>query len=187
MRAVTHTKACAIAGMRDRRIVTATKRRASQTLNKFTGAASSCCVVEIDDLLAKMRAVGVGRRLLSSKFSAPIYQFDSFARRPFAGNPAAVVPLGGGRPTTRDAASIAAENNLSETAFIVPAEAGADANYALRWFTPTVEVDMCGHATLASAALVLQRLQPSWAEVSFSTRSGILSVRRAADDAARST
>ena len=133
-----------------------------------------------------MRGVGVGRRLLSSKaFSAPIYQFDSFARRPFAGNPAAVVPLERWPSDDETLRSIAAENNLSETAFIVPAEAGADANYALRWFTPTVEVDMCGHATLASAALVLQRLQPSWAEVSFSTRSGILSVRRAADDAAQ--
>ena len=133
-----------------------------------------------------MRGVGVGRRLLSSKtWSAPIYQFDSFARRPFAGNPAAVVPLERWPSDDETLRSIAAENNLSETAFIVPAEAGADANYALRWFTPTVEVDMCGHATLASAALVLQRLQPSWAEVSFSTRSGILSVRRAADDAAQ--
>ena len=128
----------------------------------------------------------LGRRLLSTKaFSAPIYQFDSFARRPFAGNPAAVVPLERWPSDDETLRSIAAENNLSETAFIVPADAGADANYALRWFTPTVEVDMCGHATLASAALVLQRLQPSWAEVSFSTRSGILSVRRAADDAAQ--
>ena len=100
-----------------------------------------------------MRGVGVGRRLLSSKaFSAPIYQFDSFARRPFAGNPAAVVPLERWPSDDETLRSIAAENNLSETAFIVPAEAGADANYALRWFTPTVEVDMCGHATLASAA-----------------------------------
>ena len=134
-----------------------------------------------------MRGVGVGRRLLSTKtsWSAPIYQFDSFARRPFAGNPAAVVPLERWPSDDETLRSIAAENNLSETAFIVPAEAGADANYALRWFTPTVEVDMCGHATLASAALVLQKLQPSWAEVSFSTRSGILSVRRAADDAAQ--
>ena len=75
-----------------------------------------------------MRGVGVGRRLLSSKtWSAPIYQFDSFARRPFAGNPAAVVPLERWPSDDETLRSIAAENNLSETAFIVPAETGADA------------------------------------------------------------
>ena len=74
----------------------------------------------------------------------PIYQVDAFADRVFGGNPAAVCPLDAWLPDATMQA-IAAENNLAETAFFVPD--GAD--YALRWFTPTVEVDLCGHATLA--------------------------------------
>ena len=79
---------------------------------------------------------------------------------------------------------IAAENNLSETAFIV---AEPDDKYRLRWFTPTVEVDMCGHATLATAALILERLQPTWPSVSFLTRSGDLSASRRTDTDSNST
>jgi PhzF family phenazine biosynthesis protein len=101
----------------------------------------------------------------------PIFQVDAFAERPFTGNPAAVMPLDHWLP---DAVmqSIAAENNLSETAFTVPSERD-DADYELRWFTPTVEVDLCGHATLASAHVLIHGDQ-----VRFSTRSGILTVSR---------
>ena len=95
---------------------------------------------------------------------------DAFTDRPFAGNPAAVVPL----PDWRDKAwlqSVAMEMNLSETAFLVPNAQGFD----LRWFTPKVEVDLCGHATLASALVVSHLgLQADRPEILFSTRSGIL-------------
>jgi PhzF family phenazine biosynthesis protein len=101
---------------------------------------------------------------------------DAFTDRPFAGNPAAVVPLDSW-PSDAWLQSVAMEMNLSETAYLVPNATG----YDLRWFTPKVEVDLCGHATLASA-LVLSHLGklPAGAEVKFSTRSGILPVRRAA-------
>ena len=103
----------------------------------------------------------------------PIYQVDAFTLGPFSGNPAAVCPL----DTWLDDAtmqSIAAENNLAETAFIVPSEEG----YDLRWFTPTVEVDLCGHATLAAGYVVLNHLQPHLGSVSFVTISGELTVTR---------
>ena len=85
----------------------------------------------------------------------PIYQVDAFASRVFAGNPAAVCPLPAWLP---DAAmqAIAAENNLSETAFLV----GGDGEYTIRWFTPTTEVELCGHATLASGHVVMRHLEP---------------------------
>jgi len=103
----------------------------------------------------------------------PIYQVDAFAPRVFGGNPAAIVPLETWLP---DAVmqSIAAENNLAETAYLVPAE-GA---WGLRWFTPTVEVDLCGHATLASAWVVFEHLRRGSTEIGFDTRSGRLTVRR---------
>ena len=72
------------------------------------------------------------------------------------------------------------QNNLSETAFVVPEGGGS---YHLRWFTPTVEVNCCGHATLATGALILDRLTPEAASVTFTSRSGVLKVRRAAGDA----
>ena len=85
----------------------------------------------------------------------PLYQLDAFTDRPFGGNPAAVCIL---HDWLDDATlqAIAVENNLSETAYLV---ADGD-NFKLRWFTPGMEVDLCGHATLASAALVLDHLQP---------------------------
>ncbi|HEX7639187.1 MAG TPA: PhzF family phenazine biosynthesis protein [Burkholderiaceae bacterium] len=104
----------------------------------------------------------------------PLYQVDTFASRAFGGNPAAVVPLDA-FPDDALMQAIAAENNLSETAFLVPQ--GED--FALRWFTPAVEVPLCGHATLASAAVVMERLQPGRERVVFHTRSGPLPVRRA--------
>jgi PhzF family phenazine biosynthesis protein len=105
-----------------------------------------------------------------------IYQVDAFADRLFAGNPAAVCPLEAWLP---DAAmqAIAAENNLSETAFFVPR--GDD--YDLRWFTPTIEIDLCGHATQASGFIVMTRLAPERATVQFHTRSGPLTVTRRGD------
>lgn len=106
----------------------------------------------------------------------PIYQVDAFSARLFAGNPAAICPLERWLPD-EVMQSIAAENNLSETAFFVP----EDSSYRLRWFTPGVEVDLCGHATLASAHIVLTKLTPDRDSVSFHTRSGELIVRRAGD------
>ena len=106
--------------------------------------------------------------------SIPFFQVDAFAERPLTGNPAAVMPL---ERWLEDELMqrIAAENNLAETAFTVPSERD-DADYDLRWFTPTVEVNLCGHATLASAH-VLIHAEP----IRFSTRSGILSVARSGD------
>lgn len=105
----------------------------------------------------------------------PFFQVDAFAEGPFTGNPAAVMPLDHWLPDDTMQA-IAAENNLSETAFTVPdGDDGAD--YRLRWFTPTVEVDLCGHATLASAHVLLKG-----GSVRFSTKSGVLTVTRDADD-----
>ena len=75
----------------------------------------------------------------------PLYQFDAFSDRLFAGNPAAVCPLPGDWLPAEEMQAIAAENNLAETAFLV--RKGED--WAIRWFTPAVEVDLCGHATLA--------------------------------------
>jgi PhzF family phenazine biosynthesis protein len=106
----------------------------------------------------------------------PLFQIDAFTSRRFAGNPAAVMPLPR-FPSDEVLQAIAAENNLAETAFLV-AE-GED--YQLRWFTPSVEVPLCGHATLASAAAIMERLQPQRRSVIFHTASGVLTVRRADD------
>jgi PhzF family phenazine biosynthesis protein len=98
-------------------------------------------------------------------------QVDAFADRPFTGNPAAVIPLDTWLPDETMQA-IAMENNLSETAFTVPAS--GDADYELRWFTPTTEVALCGHATLASGHVLIEG-----DEVRFRTRrAGVLIVRR---------
>ena len=102
-----------------------------------------------------------------------IYQFDAFSSHIFGGNPAAIVPLD---KWLEDAVmqSIAEENNLSETAFFV--EEGK--NYRLRWFTPTIEVNLCGHATLAAAHLIFSEIDTAAEKVSFETHSGMLTVRR---------
>jgi PhzF family phenazine biosynthesis protein len=102
-----------------------------------------------------------------------IFQVDAFTTRRFAGNPAAVMPLDS---FLEDSVlqDIAAENNLAETAFLVPD--GVD--YRLRWFTPNTEVPLCGHATLASAAVVMERLEPKRDRVVFHTASGPLTVDR---------
>jgi len=107
-----------------------------------------------------------------------LWQVDAFAEKPFEGNPAAVVPLESwlGDDQMQD---ISAENNLSETAFFVPDKAKGPGHYHLRWFTPAVEVPLCGHATLASAHVILTHLQPQLSRVDFTTKSGILTVERA--------
>ena len=103
--------------------------------------------------------------------SLPFFQVDAFADRPLTGNPAAVMPL---ERWLDDAVmqAIAAENNLSETAFTVASDRD-DADYDLRWFTPKLEVELCGHATLASGHVLIHS-EP----VRFSTKSGILTVSR---------
>jgi PhzF family phenazine biosynthesis protein len=117
----------------------------------------------------------------------PLFQIDAFADELFQGNPAAVMPLGQW-PADRLLQQVAAENNLSETAFLVselPAEAtvperGCPA-YWLRWFTPSIEVDLCGHATLATAAHLFEDVHPDAGRLQFWTRSGWLFVTREAD------
>lgn len=106
----------------------------------------------------------------------PLYQVDAFAGRPFEGNPAAVCPLDEWLPD-EVMQSIALENNLSETAFFVAGEDG----YAIRWFTPAAEVDLCGHATLASAWVLFNRLGFAGGVLRFSSRSGPLEVARDGD------
>jgi PhzF family phenazine biosynthesis protein len=104
----------------------------------------------------------------------PIVQVDAFAHRPFTGNPAAVCVL----PAARDDAwmqQVAMEMNLSETAFLHPVDDG----YRLRWFTPQVEIALCGHATLASAHVLWENeVLPADGEARFHTASGVLSCRR---------
>src|ERR1700730_12800213 len=103
----------------------------------------------------------------------PLFHVDAFTDEPFKGNPAVVCPL---RNWLDDELllAVAAGNNLSETAFFVP----EGEHYRLRWFTPRCEVNLCGHATLASAFVLLKILEPQRETVSFATRSGILTVHR---------
>jgi PhzF family phenazine biosynthesis protein len=103
----------------------------------------------------------------------PIYQIDAFTSRLFRGNPAAVVVLNEWLPDEVMAA-VAAENNLAETAFLtLQAEV-----VPLRWFTPKIEVDLCGHATLAAAHVILNSYRPGQDTIRFATRSGELAVAR---------
>lgn len=105
-----------------------------------------------------------------------LFQVDAFADEVFRGNPAAVMPLVDWLPDAT-LQVIAAENNLSETAFFVPAGSD-DADFELRWFTPTSEVDLCGHATLASAHVLLDEMEEPFEAIRFRSQSGILTVRR---------
>jgi PhzF family phenazine biosynthesis protein len=105
-----------------------------------------------------------------------MYQIDAFADRLFRGNPAAVCPMRQWLPSEL-MQQIAAENNLSETAFVVR---GKD-RHEIRWFTPTVEVDLCGHATLASGYALFNLEGANGASVEFGSRSGTLAVRRSGD------
>jgi len=106
----------------------------------------------------------------------PFYQVDAFTDRVFGGNPAAVCLLDQW-PADDVMQHIAAENNLSETAFLV----GSGSDYDLRWFTPTLEIDLCGHATLASAFVIFNFLELNCDAVRFQTASGELRVGREAD------
>lgn len=110
----------------------------------------------------------------------PIYQIDAFTDVLFAGNPAAVVPLSQWLPDDV-LQKIAMENNLSETAFFVPCAADDDADFHIRWFTPTVEVPLCGHATLASAFVIFNHLGFERETIKLHSKSGILSAMRDGD------
>jgi len=106
----------------------------------------------------------------------PFYQVDAFSKEAFSGNPAAVVPL---TEWIEDSLmqQIALEKNLSETAFIVPTDSG----YHIRWFTPKVEVNLCGHATLASAFIVFNYLNTNKERITFDSKSGELFVWKEGD------
>ena len=106
----------------------------------------------------------------------PIYQVDAFTNQLFGGNPAAVCPLEHwlDKATMQ---SIAAENNLSETAFFIPYGNGFD----LKWFTPATEVDLCGHATLAAAHVIFNHLDYKESVISFNSNSGLLTVSKTND------
>lgn len=106
----------------------------------------------------------------------PIFQVDAFTDTLFSGNPAAVCPLERWLPDEL-MQNIAAENNLAETAFFTLTSNG----YEIRWFTPTTEVDLCGHATLAAAAVMFDQLQVQGERICFSSRSGPISVTKVAD------
>jgi PhzF family phenazine biosynthesis protein len=106
----------------------------------------------------------------------PVYQVDAFTGKIFGGNPAAVCPLQEWLPETL-MQQIGMENNLSETAFVVKE---GDA-YRIRWFTPAVEVDLCGHATLAAAYVIFRYLAHAGDEITFLSKSGILKVNKEAD------
>lgn len=117
----------------------------------------------------------------------PLIQIDAFASKPFEGNPAAVMPLGHWLED-EILQQLAGENNLSETAFIVPEipgdaapHDGSHPSYHLRWFTPAIEVDLCGHATLATASYLFSDVHPDAGRLQFWTRSGWLYVERNGD------
>jgi PhzF family phenazine biosynthesis protein len=105
-----------------------------------------------------------------------VYIVNAFTLEKFGGNPAAVVPLREWLPDL-SLQQIAAQHNLSETAYFIPQEDG----FAIRWFTPTVEVDLCGHATLASAHILFTKLGYEQERISFESRSGRLSVQKSSD------
>lgn len=117
--------------------------------------------------------------ILFLRMTIPVYQVDAFARRPFTGNPAAVCPLTEWLPEAT-MQLIAAENNLAETAFFIPL-VGEEADFHLRWFTPTFEIDLCGHATLASAHVLWNERGFTKPEIIFQSKSGLLKVYREAD------
>jgi len=106
----------------------------------------------------------------------PLFHIDAFTDRPLAGNPAAVMPMESFLPDA-SLQAIAEENNLADTAFLVP-EGG---DYRLRWFTPSTEMPLCGHGTLASAAVVMERLEVGRSQVMFHSQSGPLLVNRTAE------
>lgn len=118
-----------------------------------------------------------GHQPRSSQVKIPLYWIDAFSRQPFHGNPAGVCPLDDWLPD-KTMQQIAFENGIAETAFFVPV---SDGRYHLRWFTPQIEVDLCGHATLASAYVVFNELQKNLNQVTFDSKSGPLQVERKGD------
>jgi PhzF family phenazine biosynthesis protein len=106
-----------------------------------------------------------------------LYQIDAFTEKLFSGNPAAVIPL---RKWIDEKImqKIAFENNLSETVFFVPVKNSDNADFEIRWFTPEVEINLCGHATLASAYLIFNHLNFDKPEIRFSSQSGILKINK---------
>jgi PhzF family phenazine biosynthesis protein len=107
----------------------------------------------------------------------PFFQVDAFSSKAFGGNPAAVCILNSWLDN-EVLQKIAAENNLSETAFLVPTSSG---NYDLKWFTPSIEIDLCGHATLASAFILFEYYDHDKSVLKFQTASGELSVEKSGD------
>ncbi len=105
-----------------------------------------------------------------------LYQVDAFTNRLFGGNPAAVVPLQHW-PETSLLQQLAIENNLSETVFFVPLSAG-EADYHIRWFTPALEINLCGHATLAAAFILFEYLAHPHPKLVFHSQSGLLTVTK---------
>mgnify|MGYP003551173267 CR=1 FL=1 len=109
-----------------------------------------------------------------------LYQVDAFTNKLFCGNPAAVIPLKKWLPDEL-MQQLALENNLSETVFFVPSD-NKEADYDIRWFTPEVEINLCGHATLASAFIIFEILKKKKKKIVFSSKSGLLTVRKNADN-----
>jgi PhzF family phenazine biosynthesis protein len=136
--------------------------------------------VGYDLVLAQRDDVGGTAALSETHRKLLLYQVDAFTSRVFGGNPAAVVPLDAWL-AEEQLQAIAAENNLSETAYFVPLP---DDRFHLRWFTPVNEVPLCGHATLASAHVILNLMQPRRESVRFETLSGELVVARREDQLA---
>ncbi len=108
-----------------------------------------------------------------------LYQVDAFTNKLFSGNPAAVIPLTEWLDTEL-MQTIALENNLSETVYFVPSKS-ADADYEIRWFTPEIEINLCGHATLASAHVLFEILDFKKDVLRFSSKSGVLNVSKKED------
>ena len=109
-----------------------------------------------------------------------LYQIDAFTDKLFAGNPAAVVPLKKWLPDEL-MQKLAMENNLAETVFFVPSNT-KEADYDIRWFTPSLEINLCGHATLASAYVIFNILEAQKRSVIFSSKSGLLTVKKKKDE-----
>ena len=117
---------------------------------------------------------------VKKKMSLTCYRIHAFTQDPFGGNPACVIPLTSW-PEDQWMLRMAQEMAVAETAYIVPTPNDPEADYRLRWFTPDIEMDLCGHATLASAHTVLHHVQPEATEVRFSSASGLLTVRKTND------
>ena len=119
------------------------------------------------------------REIPEKKMKLEIYQVDAFTNKLFSGNPAAVIPL---RQWLSDEfmQQIALENNLSDTAFFIPSVSG-EADYDIRWFTPAAEINLCGHATLASAYILFNKMNHNKPAVLFNSKSGMLKVEKEKD------